>query len=264
MTGKRIGIMAVIAVCALACRGQAVKPDERGLWDVWCVGTNSAFVAQESLKACIDFTARAPRDPFVTVMSGFAAWHHLKNGNTEMAVRLFESMLIAKEPATALQKAGDQMARSWLTRLDRERVVRALKKAYLRDIAFPASLEALKAEGSAPQPPLTDRWGKPWAYRLSSSIKGMEAHRYVLESPGLGADSDLRKALKRPYADGLQLRAVRMAAGITDTVEFVNPEGVSVRRRLGQEMSGGTLVYLGTHLLLLSDGNHWSVLPRPR
>jgi len=29
-------------------------------------------------------------------------------------------------------------------------------------------------------------------------------------------------------------------------------------------MSGGTLVYLGARLLLLSDGNHWRVLPRPR
>ena len=262
--GKSIGIMAVIGVCALVCRGQTLQPEERGLWDVWCVGTNSGFVAEESLKACIAFTARTPRDPFVLVMSGFAAWHHLKNGNTEMAVRLFESMQTEK-PVTALQKAGDQMARTWLTRLDRERVAHALKKAYLRDIAFPPTLEALKVEGDdAARPPLTDRWGKPWAYRLSSSIQGMAAHRYVLESPGLGADSDLRNALKRPYADGIQLRALRMAAGITDTVEFANPDGVSVRRRLGQEMSGGTLVYLGARLLLLSDGNHWRVLPRPR
>lgn len=261
---KRIGSVVFFLACTLVCRAQTAKPDERGLWSVWCEGTNSAFVAAESLAACKEFTAGAPRDPFVVVVSGFAAWHYLKTGNTDAAVKLFESMLVAKEPATVIQKAGDKMARSWLTRLDREQVAQALKKIYLRDIEFPASLEALKTLKNVPPPPMTDRWGKPWVYRLESSIAGMAAHRYVLEAELLGADSDLKKALKRPYADGLQLRPVRMVAGLTDTVELRTEKGLSLHRQLGKEAGNGALVYLGSNIIVMSDGNHWSVLPKPR
>lgn len=261
---KGIGSVAFFLAFALACQGQSVKPDERGLWKVWCAGTNSAFEAAESLEACREFTVRAPRDPFVVVVSGVAAWHYLKTGNTGAAVKLFESMLVAKEPATIIQKAGDKMARSWLTRLDREQVALALKKVYLRDIEFPASLEALKTLKNTPLPPMTDRWGKPWSYRLESSIKGMAPHRYVLESEMLGADSDLKKALKRPYADGLQLRAVRMVPGVADTVELKTSYGMSINRQLGRETNSGDLIYLGSNIIVLSDGNHWCVLPKPR
>lgn len=264
VTFKGIGSVAFFLAFTLVCRGQSVKPDERGLWKVWCAGTNSAFEAAESLEACKEFTAGAPKDPFVVVVSGFAAWHYLKTGNTGAAVQLFESMLVAKEPATVIQKAGDRMARSWLTRLDREQVALALKKIYLRDIEFPASLEALKTLKNVPLPPMADRWGKPWSYRLASAIEGMAAHRYVLESGLLGADSDLKKALKRPYADGLQLRAVRMVSGLTDTVELKTDTGMSLHRQLGREVNNGSLVFLGSNIIVLSDGNHWSVLPKPR
>lgn len=264
MKFKGIGSVAVFLACTLVSHGQSIKPDERGLWKVWCAGTNSAFEAAESLEACKEFAAGAPKDPFVVVVSGFAAWHYLKTGNTGAAVKLFESMLVAKESATVIQKAGDKMARSWLTRIDREQVALALKKIYLRDIEFPASLEPLQTIKNMPLPPVTDHWGKPWAYRLESSIQGMASHRYVLESAMLGADSDLKKALKRPYAAGLQLRAVRMVPGVRDTVELKTGSGMSIHRQLGQEANNGYLVYLGSNIMVLSDGNHWSVLPKPR
>lgn len=264
MNFKRMGCGVFFLAFALACQAQSVKSDERGLWKVWCAGTNSAFEAAESLDACREFTASAPRDPLVVVVSGFAAWHYLKTGRTSEAVKLFTSLLVEKEPATVIQKAGDKMARSWLTRLDREQVASALKKLYLRDIEFPATLEALKSLKDTPLPPSTDRWGKPWSYRLESAIKGMAQHRYVLESATLAADSDLKKALKRPYADGLQLRAVRMVAGMADTVELKTSYGMTINRQLGREANNGYLVYLGANILVLSDGNHWSVLPKPR
>ena len=256
-----------LAVCLLVTmvgRAQSVKSDERSLWNVWCVGTNSAFEASEVVEACKGFKTASPKDPLTTVVFGFEAWHHLKRGNTGAAVKLFELMLVAREPATVIQKAGDKMARSWLTRIDREQVTRALKEIYVRDIEFPQSLEALKELKSAKAVPVTDRWGKPWAYRRASSIKGMESQRYVLESGQLGADSDLKKALKRPYADGLKLRAVRMVSGLTDTVELKTDNGMSLHRQLGREVNNGYLVFLGANIIVLSDGNHWSVLPKPR
>ena len=261
---KGIGFIAVFLAFTLACQGQSAKPDEKGLWKVWCAGTNSAFESSEILEACKEFKTSAPKDPLVVVVSGIEAWHYLKKGNTRAAIALFNSMLIDKKPATTIQKAGDKMARSWLTRLDRDQVALALKKVYVRDIEFPSSLEALKTLKNTPLPPLTDRWGKPWDYRLESAIKGMAAHRYVLASSVLGSHSILEQALKPSYADGLQMRPVRLVANITDAVEFRTSEGQSVIRQLGRELGGGDLVYLGANIIVLSDGNHWNVLSKPR
>ena len=263
-TFKVVGISVFVLALTWVCQAQTVKPDERALWDVWCAGTNSAFESAEVLEACKAFAAQAPHDPLSVVVSGFAAWNCLKQGKVAEAEKLFTGMLVVKEPATVIQKAGDRMARGWLTRLDREQVVHALKKIYARDIAFPPSLDALSALKTKPLPPLTDRWGKPWSYHCGSVIKELSAHRYVLESESLGPDSDLNKALKQPYGAGLQWQPIRLASSGKDTVEFKTSFGLSVSRELGREANNGYLVYLGTHILVLSDGNHWTVLPKPR
>ncbi len=261
---KSVVSLSFFLAVAMAGRAQSAKPDERGLWNVWCAGTNSAFQASEVVEACKGFKAASPKDPLTVVVAGFEAWHHLKQGNSGAAVPLFNSMLVVKEPATSLQKAADKMARIWLTRIDRELVVRGLKEIYVRDIEFPASLEALKVLKSAAQIPVTDRWGKPWEYRLASSIKGMAAQRYVLESSVLGVHSTLEKVLALPYAGGLQLQPMRLVANVTDTVEFRTADGQSVLRQLGIESSRISLVYLGANIMVLTDGNHWSVVPKPR
>jgi len=261
---KSVVSLSLFLAVAMVGRAQSVKPDERGLWNVWCVGTNSAFEASAVAVACQEFKAAAPKDPLAVVVAGFEAWNYLKRGNPGAAVPLFNSMLVVKEPATSLQKAADKMARSWLTRIDREQVVRGLKEIYVRDIEFPASLEALKTLKSAAAIPVSDRWGKPWEYRLASSIKGMAAQRYVLESSVLGAHSTLEKVLALPYAGGLQLQPVRVVAGVMDTVEFKAADGQSVFRQLGSDSSRISLAYLGANIVVLTDGNHWSVVPRPR
>ena len=60
------------------------------------------------------------------------------------------------------------------------------------------------------------------------------------------------------------MRPVQLVANITDTVEFRTSEGQSVIRQLGRELGGGDLVYLGANIIVLSDGNHWNVLSKPR
>jgi hypothetical protein len=197
------------------------------------------------------------------VVSGFEAWHYLKKGNRAAAAEIFNSMLV-KGAATDIQKAGDLMARSWLSRMDREQVISALKVIYKRDIAFPASLEALTALKLEPAPPLTDRWEKPWVYRLESAIKGMESQRYVLESSTLGAYSRLDRALKEPYGSGLQLQPVKMINTSRNVVEFKTSDGLLIRRQAGDQSNRINLVYLGANIVVVSDGNHWSVLPKPR
>jgi len=259
------GIFSIIVFIAfsITCRAQSAQPDERALWNVWLAGTNSAFEAAAVVEACKEFKTGAPKDPLTVVVSGFEAWHYLKKGNTKAAVAIFNSMLV-KGTATDLQKAGDLMARSWLTRLDREQVVSALKMIYRRDIEFPATLEALNSLKLTPAPPLMDRWGKPWEYRLDSKIKGMESQRYILESATLGAYSRLDRALKEPYADGLQLKPVQMVKTARNVVEFETSNGLLIKRQAGDQSNRINLVYLGANIVVLSDGNHWCVLPKPR
>jgi hypothetical protein len=248
---------------AMTGRAQAVKADEKGLWDVWCVGTNSAFAGLDVAEACKKFRTSEPQDPFTVVVSGLEAWNRLKRGDTGTAAAIFNAMLV-KGPATGLRKAGDEMARSWLSRMDREQVTHALKECYKRDIEFPASLEAVKTLGDKVSVPLTDRWGKPWIYKRGSAIKGMETQRYDLESAVLGTRSDLKGVLKMGYADRMDLKPVRMVPGAKNIVEFKTEEGRSLIREEGDRVNTVNLIYVGTRIIVLSDGNHWSVMAKPR
>ena len=255
--------VAFLLAVAVTGRAQSIKADERGLWDVWCIGTNSAFQASEIAKACKKFRTSAPQDPLTVVVSGLEAWNHLKRADTVTATAIFNAMLV-KGTATGLRKAGDEMARSWLTRLDRGQVTSALKESYRRDIEFPASLEAVKAPGEKASFPLTDRWGKPWVYRRGSTIKGMETQRYDLESSVLGIRSDIKDALKMGYGERMDLKAVRMVPGSKNVVEFKTGEGRTLLREEGDRGNIVNLIYVGTYIIVLSDGNHWSVMAKPR
>ncbi|MEI7945391.1 MAG: hypothetical protein WCJ02_01780 [bacterium] len=257
-----VAVVFLLAV-AVTVRAQSVKADEKGLWDVWCVGTNSAFAASEVAEACKKFRTSAPQDPFTVVVSGLEAWNRLKSGDTATATAIFNAMLV-KGPATGLRKAGDEMARSWLSRMDREQVTRALKECYKRDIEFPVSLDAVKVLGDKASIPLTDRWGKPWTYRRGSTIKGMETQRYDLESAVLGTRSDLKGALKMGYAERMDLKPVRMISSPKIMVEFKTEDGRSLIREEGDRASIVNVVYVGTRIIVLSDGNHWSVMAKPR
>ena len=84
----KICVLSLMAV-AVTGHAQSVKADEKGLWDVWCGGTNSAFEASEMAKACKKFRTSAPQDPFTVVVSGLEAWNHLKKGDTGTATAIF-------------------------------------------------------------------------------------------------------------------------------------------------------------------------------
>lgn len=255
--------LVLFLAAAVTGHAQSVKADEKVLWDVWCSATNSSFEASEVAETCKKLRTRAPQDQLTVVLSGLEAWSHLKRGDTVAATAIFNTMLV-KGPATGLRKAGDEMARSWLTRMDREQVTRALKEIYRRDIEFPATLDALKTLGDKTSPPLTDRWGKPWVYRKGSAIKGMESQRFVLESSALGVRSDLKAALKIGYAERMDLKPVRMVPGALVVVELRTAEGRSMLREEGDRANVVNLIYVGTHIIVLSDGNHWRVLAKPR
>jgi hypothetical protein len=259
LAGLAVGMAAV-----MVSRAQSIVPNERGLWQLWAASTNAAGEHASVVTACGDFRTQTPQDPFVVVVTGLEAWQLLKMGSTQKAISLFESMLTVPENATYLQIAGAEMARVWLTRIDRDQVQAGLKKIYVRDIAFPVTLESLKSLRVAPIPPLNDRWGKPWSYRLESSIKGMDSQHYVLESTRLGARTDLATALAQPYAGQIKLEPARLLPVSTDTVEFTTRDGTHAFLQAGGKSDGVTVAYLGVNLIVMADESHWRISPKPR
>jgi hypothetical protein len=269
MQQHKIGLLGVALVVAavMGCCAQSVQPvvpNERGVWQIWAASTNAPDDHAAVVAACREFRTQAPQDPLVVVVTGMEAWRLLKMEHIKEATALLESMLVVPEHASYLQGAGAELARAWLTRLDREKVRITLKKIYVRDIAFPATLEPIKTLKIAALPPFTDRWGKPWVYRLESAIKGMTSQHYVLESLRLGERSDLAKMLTLPYAGQINLEPVRLSPVSPDTVEFMTKAGKSAFLQAGGALGGVTVAYLGSNLIVLADENHWRVVLKPR
>ena len=248
----------------MVCRAQSPAPDERGLWLAWVASTNTPVDHAAVVTACKQFRTKTPQDPFCVVVTGLEAWHLLKTGNTNAAIALFEPMLSIPENPSSLQGAGAEMARGWLTRLDREKVRAALKKIYLKEIEFPASLDPIKTLKMKALPPFADRWGKAWTYRLESSIKGLSSQNYVLESSRLGSRSDLAKTLALPYADRVSLEPVKVSPVSADTVEFAIRGGKSGYLQAGGVLNGITVAYIGVNIIVMADENHWRVVLKPR
>jgi hypothetical protein len=160
------------------------------------------------------------------------------------------------------------MSRSWLTRLDREAVKEALRKVYLRDVAYPSRLDVWE-EGAADAPPLVDRWGKTWQYGLVGfrHIAGLRNQKYALRSRVLLMHSDLADALQVPYAArirlkplGLQTLASGKALITFDAGEETGPARLSVGARHGMTV----LAYVGDYIIVLGDGDHWKALAKPK
>lgn len=261
-------LLVVWAVSAGLCHAQApVVPDERAFWLVWVLNTNSTPDSAAVIAACKGFDAAVTNDPLSVVVRGLESWHLFKIGSTNEAMRLLDPLLKLPENPTPLQIAGAEIAKSWLTRLDREMVRIALKKLYLRDIEFPASLETIKTLKIKRMPPFTDRWGKPWVYKLRDDLgKGLGNQLYTLQSSQLGSGSDLGKALALPYAGRITLQPLRVMPGVgaNEMIEFSSPSQKSILLSVGGSMDGTVVAYIGKNIIILSDGNHWRAIVKPR
>lgn len=258
-----VGMWAVALSTGFA---QTTVPDETGLWQVWVSQTNAATDHAAVAQACAAFRSKAPTDALAVVAQGLEAWHLLKAGKTNEAVQLLGPMVALS--GDAMQKAGAEMARGWLTRLDREAVRAALKRAYQKDVEFPATLERIKTLKKMSMPPFEDRWGQAWSYQTTelATIKGTPRQRYVLESTRLGAESDLTGALAVPYGSRITVAPVRVMGGegAGETVEFAAPGGKSGALTVGTGMEGVTFAFNGKSIIVLADRDHWRVVARPR
>jgi len=265
---------AALAAAVGAAAAQDAAPDERGLYQLWqrlAEGRDSHDVlAREALA----FASRPGGDPLELVGYGLAGWHFLKAGLRAEGA----SALHAQEQAAAAVRGGgpalgpcaQRMARALLTRLDRERIEEALRAYYARHVEFPKTLEELTPAPGDPPLPKADRWGKSWAYRLEPfrTLKGLDAQHYELRSDLLGRHSDLDAFLQIPYASRIVLAPVDPVAGSAGAGTFAfTREGAPQERihlTVGGESGGAILAYAGPGVLVLCDGDHWKVLPRPR
>lgn len=252
--------------------GYAQGADERAFWLVWQKHTENLEKHAEAVAACREFERQAPDDPLAVVVRQFAAWHLLKLGKSAEARTILAPSVTGR--ATAFHRVADDVARAWLTRLDRDALQAHLRQTYLRDVAFPVSLDALAAPPGAERPPLVDRWGKPWAYRLVGfkHLKGFDNQKYELQSQRLGSSSDLAKVLAMPYAGRITLRPVKLVSSASGStlVQFADDAASGpaakkpIQMRIGSRCGWIVFAYMGEHIILLADEDHWKAVAKPR
>ncbi len=254
-------VLALLSLVGIHTRAADEVAFEK-LWQTHMGATNHARV----ISACQTFEANNPGDAFIVVARQLQAWHLLKLRQREQAAGILAPMV--QTGATGLDKAASELARAWLTRLDREVVRAALQKRYRQEIAFPEKLDIWKA--NAPNtPPLSDRWGKRWSYRLAgfSRLPGLRDQKYELQSILLGDSSDLDAALALPYAQQITLNplSIRRTTSGSPMIVFENQQsGTKTTIGVGTRNEGNFLAFAGRRIILLADYTHWKVLPVPR
>jgi hypothetical protein len=275
---SRNNIRPAIAACAciilLACAGAKPagaepSPDETALHRLWLLHLATPGNHETVITACRAFETQYPESVLFPVARGLLAWRLMKDGQTADAGKALAALSDPRR--STFDAPAAEMARRWLTRLDVETVRAALRVHYQKQIAYPSSLDDLVLPKNHPRPPKTDRWDQPWKYEAAGlqHIAGTPGQTYRLQSLTLGAHSDLASALQRPYAGTLKVRAVQTIPGKDGGHPSVSFELAGARPRLmilapGSITDAFTFCHAGETILVLSDGEYWLVLPRPR
>lgn len=260
---SKLAALAAASVLLLPSLVRAQAPaDESTLLALWKNFTPTNL--EGTVRACAAFNKQFTNSPLREVTLGVVGWCALQLGDRgDTVTRVFESML-SSDDAT-LDEAATTMARRWLTRLDREKVEVGLRKVYIDLVSYPPTLEALTKLPEGQRPPLTDRWGRPWRYRLAEQkhIRGL-GQKYVLESVNVDRDHDLKDALGKTYEAATLLKPQKVLSrekGRESVAFAAGREPVVLA--VGGRFRGVTLVHVGQTLVVLTDDDHWSVLPLP-
>lgn len=257
-------VLGLAFMAGSGAHAQSSGAGEPDLWRLWTKNASNINDHASMVIACRETKSKLGQDPLGVVVQGLEAWHLLEMKNFREAAKVLEVMAAAPAGASFLPTAGAEMARGWLTRIDREAVRGALQKCYLRDIEYPDSLDQIKTLKFKTMPPMMDRWGAPWVYQLHSSIKGMKSQQYILESTRLGSKSDLARTLAIPYGANINFEPVRVSPVSAETYEFSSPLRKSILLQAGSAMDGITMAYMGANIIVLTDGIHWRVVVKPR
>ena len=261
-----LNVYLLVAILPGIAWSEISKSDEKAVWDVWKIHQTQSNRHDTVVAAGRKISST---NELIGVSQGLAAWHLLQMGNTNAATAILETMA-STGGKTPLATAVGEMARRWLTRLDLEKVKRGLQIVYRRDIKYPPSLNTLKKLPRELLLPLQDRWNVAWQYKATgyNKIPGLDGQSYQLSCKKLGADSDLAEALACSYGVRITLRPIAIATTSrgNQTVKFKNTDGKAETTLLseGAQYNGITFAYGGLKLIMLTDGDHWLVLPQPK
>jgi hypothetical protein len=258
-------VLVPVGLWFLAVALHAARPEEERavafLYDQW---KNGPANATSVVQAADEILPRLAPGPWRDAGEAFRTFALLEAGQTDKARLALEAL--HGSPSTA--PAVAEWCKRWLTRLDREKVREALRASYRREIRFPESLAPLAA--ISPPPPMTDRWGAPWRYRLSppKRIPGITAQSYLLESPSLGRLSDLAAALAQPRPESPSIRPVGLVPQPGQTMplvrfETIRPPVEQAILAVRSSWKGVTLLDVGETFLLLAENDYLFVLRRP-
>jgi hypothetical protein len=272
--GQRVGHASVarprfllVVVTVLVCSLSARAADEDGLLELWKQQMEMPDDHEAVIKACREFATAHAGDPLLPVVRGFEEWRMLRAGQQAEAFKMIEADLVA--PAGSVNDGSRRLALGWMSRADREQVLPALQAYYRKEAAYPKTLEQLAAHPklkAQPQPPWRDRFGKPWDYQLTgfAKLKGFTDQKYSLRCAVLGNTSELKTAVKLPYASRISAvpQQVIPAPGNTQAVKF-KLAGSTAVVGVGQATGDLHVAFVGAKIIVVCDYTHWKILPRP-
>ena len=239
-----------VALCASA--HGASRAEAQAVWVLWQRYRAAPTDHVAVVRLGESFLQRFPNGELNGIVRGCMAWHAWRAGDTNGALRQWNAML---SETGAVGTAAAEMARRWLTRWDREAVVRALRAWYARHAMFPDSLDALRELPADQQPPWTDRFGTPWQYSPTSyrHIPGTRGHRFRLTSSALGDASDMRAAMARDWPPSPPPQPIRRLDSAIQFQVGTDRPVLSAGARVGR----WRLVLVDDLFVTLSDGDYW-------
>ena len=257
----------LVVWAVLLCSVSLHAADEDGLLELWKQQMEMPDDHEAMIKACREFVTAHAGDSLLPVVRGFEEWRTLRAGRQAEALQMIEADLAL--PPGPVNDGARRLALGWMSRADREQVLPALQAYYRKEAAYPKTLEQLAAHPklkAQPQPPWRDRFGKPWDYQLTgfAKLKGFADQKYALRSAVMGDTSELKAALKLPYAARISAvpQQVIPAPGNTQAVKF-NLAGSTAVVGVGQATGDLHVAFVGTKIIVVCDYTHWKFLPRP-
>lgn len=285
MTGRTVNCGGGLALAIVLVFAGLVPPvgaqgagtpvgDDAGLWKLWERQNTPPLAYIELAEAWTEFAAGRPaRDPHVPVAHTLAAWNLLKVGRNDEAKALLEPYARLEPADGATVRAAREIARAWLSCLDRKVLMSALEAYRADQVRYPeqlAQLEQWPKLATVTRPAFQDRWGAPWNYRIERmrSMPKLDGQRYSLTCRTLGDKSALEDALALPYAEGIKLRPVQIRS-IGGRPPLVALAGVDDQTppaliQIGSVHQGVGIAYVSSSLVILYDRLHWKIFPAPK
>jgi|LSQX01.3.fsa_nt_gb hypothetical protein len=269
-------LLLLVMLLCLVPAGAAAAPHDDAFLRLWSLHRQATADTHAAvITACREAARHTGADGgpllgrYLPAARTIEAWHLLQAGRTAEAVAAYESVLAGRAPADPLRTASETMARRWLTRLDREKVVDALTAHYREAVAYPDDLKVFETWPKERRPPLRDRLGDAWIYQLQAfrRLRLDSPQRYILYSRAIGRKpSELGAALAlRPPAT--EVSFVRRGTGAPAMAQ-VRIGGAGGRTATIQEGGrvGGLLfaaIDSGGRFALFSDDDFWLVALPP-